>query len=234
LSGRHKGKQKAKKKHHTAASATTPDIQPKTGVAKEQPSESKTAATGKSETDMKHRFIRKPDPFDLALWGFFVGLVVAGIYYLQLRSMQDSVDLARKALQIDQRAWLKPTIPNYFPFTGASIPADVQITNIGKTVATNVTGKIVGTVLKKGATPRFNEYNVCYMNLNAGAVWLNEAPPLIAHLKLLNCAEGAKSGEAIVPTPELTRQINENKESFIIFYEQLNYCDVFGVKHQTT
>lgn len=176
--------------------------------------------------------MKKPDPFDVALLGVILAFAVGVVYFFQLLSMRDSVEHSRKSMQIDQRAWLKPTIPNFFPLNGSTIPADVQITNIGKTVATNVVGKVVATVLKKGETPPFDDYRNCYLKLYAGALWPNEIPPLTAHLTISKCG-GAKSVEPVVPDQELTRQIN-GKEAFIIFFGQLEYCDVFGVKHRTT
>ena len=181
---------------------------------------------------MPSRIIRKPDPFDVALYGLLVAVGVAVIYYLQLRSMQGSIDLSRKTMQLDQRPWLYPNVPNFFPLNGQNIPATIHVSNVGKTVATSITGHAVGTVLKKGDTPALDQYGLghAHTNIYMGAIYPGQGP---LDVPLVIVKYGEQAGETpqpVVPTPELARQINAN-EAFIILFGEIRYCDVFGARH---
>lgn len=186
---------------------------------------------------MNWKVISKPDSEKVALWSLIVTAIIAGIYYGQLRSMQESVELSRKAMKIDQRAWLVPIIPTKFPLDGPDIPATIRLTDIGKTVAINIVGHAVGMVMSKGASPAFDQFTVghAYINIYTGAVYPNAQPPLDVPFKILNYDDQQmKFTTPVVPTPELSRQINETKEKFIILFGRIEYCDVFGVKHWAT
>lgn len=181
---------------------------------------------------MSLKWFRKLDPIEIAGLGLALTAVIAIIYYYQLRSMQDSVELARKNMQIDQRAWLYPNIPNFFPLNGDTIPANIQISNIGKTLATNILGHVVGTTFSRGDTPSLDQYGIGYAhdNVYVGAVYPAEAP-LNAPITIVKY--GVKAGEQptpIHPDPELVRKINNN-ETYIMLFGEIRYCDVFGVPH---
>lgn len=175
-------------------------------------------------------------------WSLFIAvaslIIAAGvgtINYYQLKSTQDSVQLARRNMQIDQRAWIYPEIPNFFAFTGPTIPAEVHLSNIGKTVASNITGSVIATTFKRGETPQFDEYGIGHPHANvyAGALYPTEKP---LDIPLTIVSYGDKPGELptpIVPTPDFVRQFN-SKEVFIIFFGRIEYCDVFEVKHWVT
>ena len=55
---------------------------------------------------MKMKTIRKPDPFDVALYGLIVAAIVALIYFFQLRTMLESNRISREALEAVQRAFV--------------------------------------------------------------------------------------------------------------------------------
>jgi len=50
--------------------------------------------------------IRKPDQSELAMWGFVVGCLVAGIYFFQLRAMIEQNQIGREATEAVQRAFV--------------------------------------------------------------------------------------------------------------------------------
>jgi hypothetical protein len=99
---------------------------------------------------MNAKFFRKPDPFDVALWGLAVTFAIAVIYYLQLRSMQDTVELSRqaielsrKAMEVDQRPWLSvqaapQSALSFVNGKQAVIGMTFSIKNVGKSVARDV------------------------------------------------------------------------------------------------
>jgi len=188
---------------------------------------------------MKLNVIRKPDPFDLALLGlavtFGVAIITFGvaiIYYFQLQSMQKSVDLARRSMQLEQRAWLYANVPNVFPLNGPDIPATLPVSNIGKTVATNIIGHVIGTTFNKGEHPALDQYGLghAHTNIYMGALYPG-TPGWPIPLKIVKY--GDKAGEqptTAVPDPDLTRRIQQ-RETFIILFGELRYCDIFGVPH---
>jgi hypothetical protein len=103
LSGRHGHKRKRKKLAHDKAPASTIHLQPgeQDTEAKPEGIEHTIAEHTESQT-MKWRTTRKPDPFDVALYGLIVAAAVAVIYLLQLRVMDGQLDEMRQ----DQRAWV--------------------------------------------------------------------------------------------------------------------------------
>jgi hypothetical protein len=66
--------------------------------------------------------------------GVFIGIIVAVIYFYQLRAMQDSVDLARKNMEIDQRPylWTNNVDPAVSTRPGQVLWADFRLVNYGK------------------------------------------------------------------------------------------------------
>jgi len=55
---------------------------------------------------MNWKKIKKPDPFDVALWGFAVTFLIAVVYFFQLRAMLESNEINRESLQSVQRAYI--------------------------------------------------------------------------------------------------------------------------------
>jgi len=181
---------------------------------------------------MTLKSLRKPDPFDVAVLSLAVAFGVGVIYFYQLMGMRYSVELARRNMQIDQRAWLYPNMPNVFPLNGQTIPATIHLSNVGKTVATNIIGHAVGTIFKKGDTPALDLYGPghAHTNIYMGAIYPGQTP-LDVPLVIVRYSDKAGEGpEPVVPTPELARQLREN-QAFIILFGEIRYCDVFGVGH---
>ncbi len=89
------------------------------------------------------KWSRKPDPFDLALLGLILTAAVAVIYFFQLRSMQDSVELSRKALEVSERPWVSvEAVPNSdLAFVNGKQPVlglKFSLKNVGKSIAKGV------------------------------------------------------------------------------------------------
>jgi hypothetical protein len=112
LSGRHGKKRKHHNKENATATSTEEHIQPSEKPAETKPAETKPDEEPRKPQQkhkraaMKSKVLRKPDAIEVARWTLVVTAIIAAIYYFQLRSMQESVDLAGKAINIGQRAWL--------------------------------------------------------------------------------------------------------------------------------
>jgi hypothetical protein len=140
-----------------------------------------------------------------------------------------SFDLARQSFHFEQRAWVSVTIPA-IPLNGKYIPATLQMTNTGKTPATGIQGNIVATILAKGERPTFGDYSVGHPHkrLYAAAVFPNSPLPIT-----IAVAEyGPTAEQQIIPDDSLRKDI-ANGNRFIVFYGEITYSDIFGIKHWT-
>jgi hypothetical protein len=89
------------------------------------------------------KWSRKPDPFDLALLGLILTALVAVIYFFQLRSMQESVELSRKTLEVTSRPWIAVEVApsNDLVFVDgkqAVLGLKFSLKNVGKSIAKRV------------------------------------------------------------------------------------------------
>jgi hypothetical protein len=141
-----------------------------------------------------------------------------------------SFDWARQSLRLDQRAWVSVAIPASFPFNGRSIPATIQMTSTGKTPATGVQGDVVATILVKGEKLAFEDYSVGHPHNRLHAVAIFPNAPIPA--TLLVAKYGPASEQYVIPDGSLRKDI-ANGNRFIVFYGEITYSDVFGVKHWT-
>jgi len=94
---------------------------------------------------------KKPDPFDLALWGLFVAVATAVIYFFQ---WQAQVETMRQ----DQRPWLKPEIGTkdgsvFNLVVGDKVEIPWTLTNVGRTPAEDVIAFLYVEIVKTGDDP---------------------------------------------------------------------------------
>jgi hypothetical protein len=140
MSGRHGKKHNKKRDSH---------VVPKSGQVEPQGAEATEPQQGKPDQALQAthenpmKWSRKPDPFDLALLGLILTALVAVIYFFQLRSMQDSVELSRKALEVAERPWVSvEAVPsNDLAFVNgkqAVLGLKFSIKNVGKSIAKGV------------------------------------------------------------------------------------------------
>jgi hypothetical protein len=154
---------------------------------------------------------------------FFISVLILLVYFTQAYFM-------RKAMRVDQRAWVSVIVPTVFPLNGTSIPVVTQITNSGKTPAKDVQGDVVATVLNKGEEPTLGDFSVGHPHnrLYAGVVFPGAPIPTTINV----VRYGPKVPENIVPDDTLRQDI-EHGNRFIIFYGRITYYDVFGIQHWT-
>jgi hypothetical protein len=179
---------------------------------------------------------RLRDTYKLLLEGatFLAVVFYAGIAWWQGCLMKQTVQITRDNFIVDQRAWISVSIPNFFPLDGPTIPLKIQIVDTGKTIARNVRGSFIATVLNKGDMPPFDQFDDGHPHnvIHAPAVFPTATPPLEAVVTVMQY--GPKVPEVIVPTQELRDKILKSGESYIVILGKITYCDVFRVKHSTT
>lgn len=148
------------------------------------------------------------------------GLAVLVVYACQLYVMQHQ-------LRLDQRAWIGFVLPNNFPLDGQTTPATLQVTNFGKTPARQVQGNIVATLMMKIQEPSF-DFSVGHPHnrFYAGAVFPNSPFPVTINVQRY---EGTPK---IISPADLRKEL-ETGQSYIVFYGEITYEDVFGKKHWT-
>jgi hypothetical protein len=147
-------------------------------------------------------------------------LAVLVVYGLQLSVMQHQ-------LRLDQRAWIGFVLPSNFPLDGEVTPATLQVTNFGKTPARQVEGNIIATLMMKIQEPSF-DYSVGHPHnrFYAGAVFPNSPFPVTINVQRY---EGTPK---IISPADLRKEL-ETGQSYIVFYGEITYEDVFGKKHWT-
>ena len=143
--------------------------------------------------------------------------------YLQLKE-------SHEAMIEDQRAWISVPFPTNFPLTGTFIPAGTQITNSGKTLARDVQGDIIATVLNKGDEPSIGDFSVGHPHnrMYVGSVFPNAPVPTAIKVSRY----GPSGPEPIIPDEGLRQDI-ANGNRCIVFYGRITYYDVFGNQHWT-
>jgi hypothetical protein len=143
LSGRHGHKRNRKKPQKGPSPSAIHDNQAATQVDETKPKDSFKKSDEKGqEANTQMEIFRKPDPFDLALWGLVLTAIIAAIYFFQLGTMQDQLAEARKATEIQQRPWLSVDI---MPVKGIQFFNDraiahlkLSIKNVGHSIAKSV------------------------------------------------------------------------------------------------
>lgn len=171
-----------------------------------------------AKTDHPSRWATRRD-----VAAFVVLVATAGFTGMQWREM-------RRALLVDQRAWVSVVGPPNFPLDSASIPASIQITNTGKTPGKQLDADVIATALKKGEEPSFDfGKGHPHDRIHAGAIFpntpFNITVPVVRY--------GPQAKQTIVPTAEFRQEL-ANGESFIIFYGRISYVDIFGTAHWTS
>jgi hypothetical protein len=136
----------------------------------------------------------------------------------------------RKAMTVDQRAWVSVPFPAGFPLNGNMVSIATQIKNSGKTPARNVQADWIATVLKKGEQPTIGDFSVGHPHehLYAGAIFPEAPYPVTPIVKRY----GEHAADVIIVDDSLRNDI-ANGERFIIFYDRITYTDAFGVSHWT-
>jgi len=213
VSGRH-GHQRKKKKSKDLSAAPTGvhDV-----LCQEHPNH-------EEENDMKEAE-KNPHSF-LKDWRLdvtaFISIIALFAYFTQ-------ACYTRKAMRVDQRAWVSVPFPNTFPSNGAELQAITQIIDSGKTPAKEVQGDVIATVFKKDDNPTIGDFSIGHSHERfhaPGVVFPNAPIPITIPLGTYEAF-----GKKIIPADETLRKDIDEGKRFILFFGRLTYSDVFGVEH---
>jgi hypothetical protein len=102
LKGKYAKKHKVKIEADTTIHSAPVDIEPCV-----EPSHPKQEKTGDKRTKKNRFSMRKPDAFDVALYGLIIAFIGGGIYFLQLRVMQNQLEAMNAQLGLE-RPWVGP------------------------------------------------------------------------------------------------------------------------------
>ena len=213
MGGRHGNKHKKKLAEHRPVSA---------------PANSETQCQEHPDNrEEEHMTVTHNPPSSLKDWrvdiAIFISLIALFASFWQ-------ACLMRKAMRVDQRAWVSVPFPANFPLDGKFIPIITQVKNSGKTPARDVQGDIIATVLKKGEQPTIGDFSVGHPHehLFGGSIFPDAPFPMTPIVKRY----GDHAPEIVVPDEALRNDIASG-ERFIIFYGRITYSDAFGISHWT-
>lgn len=163
--------------------------------------------------------------FDTAAAALFISILALVAYFWQGCIM-------RKAMRVDQRAWISIPFPNSFPLNGTSIPVVTQIINSGKTPAKGLLVDVIASVFTKEERPAVGDFSIGHPHerLHAPGVVFPRDPVPVNISAGTYLAEGGE--KATVPDDALRQDIAGGKR-FILFFGRATYHDVFGVEHYT-
>jgi hypothetical protein len=215
MSSRHGHKHKKKKTPKTPATGVVVDDVP----CREHPKGGECA-------DMKEIAHNVPAPQNwIARLTLFISVLVLVAYFVQACYM-------RRAMRVDQRAWVSIPFPSSFPLNGTTIPVITQIINSGKTPAKGLLVDVFASIFTKDDKPAVGDFSVGHPHerLHApGVVFPRDPVPV-------NISVGTylpEGGERATVPDDALRQDIANGTRYILFFGRATYSDVFGVEHYT-
>jgi hypothetical protein len=90
----------------------------------------------------------------------WIGWLGVSIATLALVTSFTQACYTRKAMRVDQRAWVSVPFPNTFPSNGTELQAITQIIDSGKTPAKAVQGDVIATVFSKDDNPTIGDFSI--------------------------------------------------------------------------
>ncbi|SRR6266498_1905455 len=144
-----KGKRKRKRKQNNVKPVVV-SSQPDEPIQEQEISESPKADSKNKWWKLgRNKYVYKPPDSMLSVLGFFVGILVLVVYFMQWESMQQT-------MRVDQRAWM--SITEQAPVSvqkGQSPSVTLFVTNTGKTAARDVRGSFYVEVVAEDSSPHF-------------------------------------------------------------------------------
>jgi hypothetical protein len=144
----------------------------------------------------------------------------------------NSLGVSRRAMQLDQRAWINISMPGK-PMIQEQSPImfSVRLLNTGKTIAKNVEANFAVSRLKKGDAPEFIYVPHSGHNfIRARTRTISPNFPMDFNVALMNTAKDA--GEVILD--KATHEAFRNGEFTLLIHGKVTYDDIFGVHHWMT
>jgi hypothetical protein len=180
----------------------------------------------RKEDDMKDTMSNPVPPSDN--WIGWLGVSIAA---LALVTSFTQACYTRKAMRVDQRAWVSVPFPNTFPSNGTELHAITQIIDSGKTPAKAVQGDVIATVFSKDDNLTIGDFSIGHPHERfraPGVIFPNIPMPITIAVGTYEAF-----GKKIVPADESLRKDIAEGRRFILFFGRLTYSDVFGVEHFT-
>lgn len=131
---------------------------------------------------MRLKLMRKPDPFDIALWGLFVAAVVGGIYYLQLVAMRGQLRIMNRS----ERAYVSVDAAEFRNYETDLPIAVLKVSNQGHSPATNLRHQVQGALCQYPAPPKSSDPLIDEGDIQNDGSLFNGSPnyfPARIHLK---------------------------------------------------
>ncbi len=229
MSGRHRHKAK---KNNARAVPIRPAEEP---VSESPQQEEPRGVLPHGRRDMKlERVFRKPESV-WAVAGVVLAAIVAVIYFLQWRTMIDSVTITRRVSERDERAWVK-VMPIGAPIALPNEPLQwtVRVQNIGKTPAREVLAYFLVEVIQNGSEPDF-DYSKIRPSMRAftGIVYPQDTSPDVRVRRLRYKVGSTTEVEDYVLQPSEHGDLTSGR-SYIAVHGRVQYADIFHVSHWAT
>jgi hypothetical protein len=224
MKGRYANK---RKKQKTAEHVALAPVKPKT-FCQEHPDNREEDHMEETEHNSRSRLNRFWDGLKKN-WRVDLAILVST---LALTAYFQQACIMRKAMRVDQRAWISMPFPNSFPLNGMSIPVITQMINSGKTPAKGLKIDVLASVFNKDDKVAVGDFSVGHPHerLHApGVVFPRDPVPI-------NISVGdylPQGGKKATVPDEALRQDIANGKRFILFYGRATYHDVFEVEHFT-
>jgi hypothetical protein len=204
------------------------------------PNEEKRHYTERKEDDAAHKAERKEDGGHETKKMWIEGLTLVGVVvYAGLAAwqgflMRDAIQTQEKALNADQRAWIRPDYtfssppfppPPTIPGTPISLP--FSAVNTGKTPARSVETTVVIDIFTLDDHPSFGDYSdrVGTIMITNGLMF-----PQSPRGESVTASQGKNPSRAAKLTEE-TIQLLYQKKAYLAIYGQITYYDVMGHHH---
>ncbi len=186
----------------------------------------------------KERTTCKPD--STPLWKIVlecgavaVGIIVAIIYYKQLQTMNDTLDLSRKTSERESRALVSIKPVGDIQVVVDQVPeVKLVLNNLGKTTARQIVGEIYIEVIPKDQGPTFVHGNPTpSTRYTAPDLFPTETHDLAAkRLKAVGeIVEGGPAGEWPISKDEYASLLNG--DTYLAAHGYIDYVDVYHVAH---
>jgi hypothetical protein len=161
-------------------------------------------------------------------WIGWLGVFIAA---LALFTSFTQASYTRKAMRVDQRAWISIPFPE-FPLNNPTIPVFTQIINSGKTPAKGLLVDVVASVFDRDDKFTVGDFSIGHPHerLHApGVVFPHDPIPV----KIFAGNYLPQGGENVTLVDDTLRQDINRGKKFILFYGRATYHDVFDIQHFT-
>jgi hypothetical protein len=176
---------------------------------------------------MNARSFRKPDAFDLALYGLILAAIAGVIYYLQLKTMQSQLDLAERQMRQDQRPWVTITSRHGPIEEDGGLQDVLTLNDTGKTPAKDINIDADIEIVPHAASPRL-AYDRLHTIIPLNMLYPTVSTPVHVDRRRLSPITNADE-PWLISKPEKLSLLSGN--SYSATYLFITYKDIYGVNH---